>query len=200
MMRKATGLTVLAVLLAGVMPVAGEVDRDGRAELLRLAHRFEARAYEVLDEAARDRRFFAGRQNGSFEAIQELAYVSTYFCDQVRFERDPYRTAEDFEILAEAFSRAAWWVDRAPTGREVWKDFRKLEKTFQDMRLHFGYVRPGNGAARRHRVAKGRYEQVVRTRVIPRVQGRIDHRSGRGRTRVDVGLRFPRGQVRVIWR
>ena len=197
-MRKATGFLVLAGLLAGVMPVAGEGNRGRRDDLVRLAHTFEGRAYRVLDEAARDRRFFAGGRDGGFEAMQELTYVATYFGDQVRYERDPFRGGEDFDILAEAFFNAAWWLNRVPVNRRVHKDFRKLEQTFHQLDRHFGFHPYRRGVARKHRMPRDRYRQVIRTRVIPRVHGRIEHR--RGRTRVDVGLRFPRGRVRVVWR
>jgi hypothetical protein len=197
-MRKSTGLLVLAGLLAGVMPVAGEGNRGRSNDLVRLAHKFEDRAYQVLDEAARDRRFFAGGRDGGFEAFQELTYVATYFSDQVRYERDPYRVAEDFDILAEAFFNAAWWLNRVPTSRHVHKDFRNLEQAFHQLDRHFGYDPYSRGVAKRNRMPRDRYRQVYRTRVIPRVHGRIQFR--RGRTRVDVGLRFPQGRVRVVWR
>jgi len=199
-MRTATGMTVLAILLAAAMPLSGEALPGGRTQVLRLAHKFEERAYEVLGEAVYEQRYFTRGQGEGLEAIRELTHAATYFYDRVTYERDPYRTVDDFEILAEAFSRAAWWMNRVPMNRDVQREFRKLSTTFRQLERQFGFNGRGNRVSRRQGIGNDRYHQLLRTRVIPRVQGHLKVRKGKSRVQLDVGLRLPGGRVRVIWR
>jgi hypothetical protein len=199
-MRNATVIGILPVLLLGALPLRGETVPRGDIALLRMAERFEAQAYEVLDEAIREHQYFPRGRDEGLEAIQELAWVASYFHDQVRYEPSLYRTASDFELLTEAFSRAAWWMNRVPTNRRVQKEFRKLEVSFNQLGRHYGVRPPGFERAGRYRMDDGRYHEILRARVIPRVHGKEAYRRGEPRVRLDVGLRISGGRVRVVWR
>lgn len=199
-MRTASVFTILPMLLLGAVPLSGEAFQGGNMALLRTAERFESRAYQVLEEAIREHRYIPRGQEAGLDAVQELAWVASYFHDQVRYEPDPYRTASDFEILAEAFYRAAWWMNRLPANRRVRKEFRKLEGAFDQLGRHYGVRRPGFGRPAGYRMDEGRYNQILRARVIPRVHGEVTYRKGTPRFQLDVGLRIPGGRVRVVWR
>lgn len=199
-MKKATAFTALGILFLGAVPVGGAEDPGGRENLLGLAHRFEERAYRVLDEAASEQRYFHRGQDAGLRAMQELAWVASYFTDQVAHQPNPYRTTGDFEILSEAFFRAEWWMNRVPMDRDVRKEFRKLENTFGQLGGHYAPSRGRYERAGRHRMDDRRYHDVIETRVIPRVQRYPDHRGNRARVYFDIGLRIPGGRVRVVWR
>lgn len=199
-MKTATGIMVLPMLLLAAMPVAGEGYPGGRTALLRSAERLEASAYDVLNEAVEDRRYFnRGRESG-LDVLRDLAWVASYFHEQVRVDANPYRTAADFEILAEAFYRAEWWMNRAPVDRRVHKEFRKLSITFGQVGHHYDRALTGYARTGAYRMDEGRYHEVMRMRVMPRVTRYPAHTRPSARLYLDVGLRIPGGTVRVVWR
>jgi hypothetical protein len=199
-MRAAAVIKTLPILLLGAAPVSGEAVSGGDVALLRMAERFEERAYGVLDEALREHRYLPRDREVGLDAIQELAWVAGYFRDRVRYEPDPYRTASDFEILAEAYARASWWINRVPRDRRLYTEFRRLGVAFDQLEHRYRAYWAGYGGTARHRMDDVRYREILRTRVIPRVHGSVAYRRGEPRLRLDIGLRIPGGRVRVVWR
>jgi hypothetical protein len=199
-MKTARAILVLPMLLLGVIPASGAGYPGEKAALLHSAQKLEKKAYDVLEEAVTEHRFFTRGQEAGLDAIRELAWVSSYFHEQVRLDQNLYRTVADFEILAEAFYRAEWWMNRVPVDRDVHKEFRKLGSTFEQLRRHYsrtvrGYERTGH-----RRMDDTRSHEVLRTRVIPRVQRRPTDGRPHNRVYLDLGPRFAGGRVRVVWR
>ena len=199
-MKTVRAIMVLALLLAGAAPVLAEGFPGERKQLFQLADRVEHRAFKVLDEAQTEHRYPTRQQEAGIEAFRELAWVAAYFNDQVRAAPYGHRTMEDFQILTEAFTRATGWINRVPMDRDVHKDFQKLEKAYWELDLYLGPNRGGYARARGQRMKNDRYNQVLRTRVIPRVDRNPRYRRGRPRMRLDVGLSIPGGRVRIVWR
>lgn len=197
-MRTVSRIMVLGLLLLVAAPLAAAEYPGEKTRLLKLADKFEDRAFDVLDEALKEHRYPNRQQEASIEAFQELAWVSAYFLDQVRLDPLGYRVGEDFQVVGEAFARASGWMNRTRLDRDVRKDFQKLERAYFNLdnylRAQWGYARTGQ-----HRMDNGRYRQAVRTRVDPRVRGNPRYRNGKSRVHVDVGLRFPSGRLRVRW-
>ena len=199
-MKTARAILVLPMLLLGAIPVSGEVDPGERMALIRTAQKLEERAYDVLEEAIQEHRYFMRGQEAGLDAVRELAWVSSYFHEQVRLEPSSYRTAADFEILAEAFYRAEWWMSKVPMERRVHREFRQLGKTFEQLDRHYSRTIRGYERTGRYRMDETRYHEILRTRVIPRAQRRPADGRPQSRVHLEMGLRFPGGMVRVVWR
>ncbi len=197
-MRTVSAFMVLGLLLAGAAPLAAAEYPGEKTRLLRLADKFEDRAFDVLDEALKEHRYPNRQQEAGIEAFRELAWVSAYFHDQVRVDPLGYGARDDFQVLAEAFTRASGWMSRTRFDRDVLNDFRKLERAFFNLDSYVG-AQWGYGRVGRQRMEDGRYRQTVRTRVIPRVKRHPRNRRPSRGVHVDVGLRFPNGRVRVVW-
>jgi hypothetical protein len=199
-MKPASVSLLLSMLFLGVIPVSGEVDPGERTALLRSAQRLEERAYDVLDEAIQEHRYFTRGQKAGLDALQDLAWVSSYFYEQVRLEANLYRTVADYEILAEAFHRAEWWMSRVPMDRDVHREFRQLGNAFRQLARHYGRTLRGFERVGHPRMDEKRYHEVLRTRVYPGVRRVPADGRGKSRPYLDIGLSFPGGGVRVVWR
>ena len=198
-MRTLSVIMVLGLLLVGAAPMAAGEYPGEKTRLLRLADKFEDRAFDVLDEALKEHRYPNRQQDATIEAFRELAWVSAYFHDQVRVDPLGYGTGDDFQMLVEAYSRASGWMSRTRLDRDVHEDFRKLERAFYNLDSYLG-ARSGYARADHYRMDDRRYERAVRTRVVPRVKRNPRNRNPRSRVHLDVGLRFPSGRIRVVWR
>ena len=197
-MRTVSAVMVLGLLLVGAAPIGAAEYPGEKTRLLRLAEKFEDRAFEVLDEAMKEHRYPNRQQAASIEAFRELAWVSAYFHDQVRVDPLGYGAGDDFQILVEAYFRASDWMSRTRLDRDVREDFRKLERAFINLDSYLG-TRAGYARGGQYRMDDHRYQRAVRTRVVPRVKRNPRYNNGRRGVHLDVGLRFPSGRIRVVW-